>query len=184
MPIVNKAAPLIIEIPNILTVKECDELIGKINQLNPSLATVRNDGEAEVNTNVRNNERVIFNDSSLAEKLFLKAQDYVPSTMQGRILSSANECFRCYRYKVGMKFSPHYDGSLERNGNEKSYYSFLVYLNDDFEGGQTNFLTESIHSITPRKGFGLLFQHLILHEGAEVSRGVKYVARTDLMYQR
>lgn len=36
MSIVNKAAPLIIEIPNILTFKECDELIGKINQLNPS----------------------------------------------------------------------------------------------------------------------------------------------------
>jgi len=184
MSIVNKAAPLIIEIPNVLTFEECDELIGKINQLNPGLATINNDGQAEINTNIRNNERVIFNDFYLAEKLFLKAQDYVPLTMQGRILSSANERFRCYRYKVGMKFSPHYDGSIERPGNKKSYYSFLVYLSDDFDGGQTNFLTESIRSITPRKGFGLLFQHLILHEGAEVSRGVKYVARTDLMYQR
>ena len=32
-------------------------------------------------------------------------------------------------------------------------------------------------------GMGLLFQHPIIHEGAEVTRGTKYVIRTDLMYR-
>lgn len=30
---------------------------------------------------------------------------------------------------------------------------------------------------------GVVFQHPIIHEGAEVLSGVKYVARTDLMYR-
>ena len=30
----------------------------------------------------------------------------------------------------------------------------------------------------------LLFQHRLLHEGAEVTAGVKYVVRSDIMYRR
>ncbi|HSG70719.1 MAG TPA: hypothetical protein VLA12_09915, partial [Planctomycetaceae bacterium] len=64
------------------------------------------------------------------------------------------------------------------------HYQDLVYLNDDFEGGETNFIVEPEVSIKPETGMGLMFQHPLLHEGAEVTSGVKYVARTDLMYRR
>ena len=37
--------------------------------------------------------------------------------------------------------------------------------------------------LTPETGLGLLFQHPIIHEGAEVKAGIKYVVRTDLMYR-
>ena len=39
-------------------------------------------------------------------------------------------------------------------------------------------------TIVPRAGMALLFQHRVLHEGAPVRSGVKYVLRSDLMYRR
>ena len=50
----------------------------------------------------------------------------------------------------------------------------MVYLNDDFEGGATNFFQqngEALRSVTPKTGMALVFTHPILHEGAVVERG-------------
>ena len=95
----------------------------------------------------------------------------------------ANERLRCYRYDVGQRFAPHQDGSFVRNELEQSLLTFMIYLNDDFEGGETNFLELDV-SIKPRTGSALLFQHPILHEGAEVTAGRKYASRSDIMYRR
>lgn len=81
-----------------------------------------------------------------------------------------------------MKFSPHTDGAYERSSTERSFYSFLIYLNEVEAGGQTNFLVEPELSIEPKAGLGVIFQHPIPHEGAIVTNGVKYVLRTDVMY--
>jgi len=48
-----------------------------------------------------------------------------------------------------MKFAPHSDGSFVRNENEMSFYSYLVYLNDDFEGGETSFFTKPAATSKP-----------------------------------
>jgi hypothetical protein len=39
-------------------------------------------------------------------------------------------------------------------------------------------------AIDPKPGRALLFQHFLLHEGSAVTRGVKYVMRSDVMYRR
>ena len=96
----------------------------------------------------------------------------------------ANERFRCYRYKRGMRFAMHSDGAFYRSEREQSWYTLMVYLNEEFEGGNTTFFVEPEVSIRPRTGMALLFQHPIVHEGSEVTSGVKYVVRTDLMYRR
>jgi hypothetical protein len=57
----------------------------------------------------------------------------------------------------------------------------VFYLNDDFEGGDTDF-PELEQRITPRRGRALLFQHRILHEATRVHRGEKLVLRTDVLY--
>jgi hypothetical protein len=57
----------------------------------------------------------------------------------------------------------------------------MVYLNDGFGGGATKFLDYEI-DVVPKAGMALLFQHRILHEGAIVTSGVKYVLRSDVMY--
>jgi hypothetical protein len=67
---------------------------------------------------------------------------------------------------------------------EQSHFTFLVYLNDGFEGGATAF-HESRASllVTPEAGKALVFYHRQLHEGMPVVRGRKYFLRTDVMYR-
>jgi prolyl 4-hydroxylase len=74
------------------------------------------------------------------------------------------------------------DGSYSRNENEKSFYTFLIYLNDDFEGGETEF--GNLFTVTPIKGSALVFYHPLRHEGKTLISGLKYVLRTDVMYAK
>lgn len=66
-------------------------------------------------------------------------------------------------------------------GHECSERTFMIYLNDDFTGGQTAFYEFDV-DVAPRLGMALVFQHRLLHEGCTVRSGVKYVLRSDVMY--
>ena len=176
-------SPYIVEVDNVLTSEECEKLIEKIEALRPSVAPINTALGARVHTDVRNNERVMYDDQELAAYLVDQVRDRMPELIGNRVLVGANERIRCYRYKPGMRFAPHADGSFRRDDQELSVYSFLVYLNEGFVGGETRFFTEPEITITPKTGKALLFQHPIIHEGALVTDGTKYVARTDLMYR-
>ena len=56
----------------------------------------------------------------------------------------------------------------------------MVYLNDNFQGGDTTFC--GLRSRL-RQGMFLLFLHNLYHEGSEVTQGVKYVLHYDMMYR-
>jgi hypothetical protein len=56
----------------------------------------------------------------------------------------------------------------------------MIYLNDDFTGGETLF-EDCI--VCPQTGMVLFFIHHIRHKGETVARGRKYVLRTDVMYR-
>ena len=58
----------------------------------------------------------------------------------------------------------------------------LIYLNDDYEGGNTKFLFDNEISIIPKIGLICLMDQNILHEVPKLINGVKYVIRTELMY--
>lgn len=92
-----------------------------------------------------------------------------------------HEMFRFYKYEPGQRFKSHIDGSNVRNEEEASYFTFMIYLNDDFEGGHTSF---RYHNVTPRKGTALVFYHGMKDTGEEIITGTKYVLRTDVMYKR
>jgi prolyl 4-hydroxylase len=181
---VDHKRPYIIQVEDLLTSDECGALIAKIESLGPEVATINTRLGASVRTDVRNNDRVIFDDEELAHTLFERIRSKAPKDIHGMAFVGINERFRCYRYKPGMRFAPHRDGAFFRNDIEQSCYSFLVYLNEGFEGGNTTFATEPEVSIKPKTGMGLLFQHPIIHEGSIVTAGIKYVARTDLMYRK
>ena len=100
-----------------------------------------------------------------------------------------NERFRFYRYNPGHRFRRHKDG-FEKIRDLTSQLSFLIYLNDDFVGGEAIFREyhgkgESRYReelvIQPEIGDALLFYHRIWHEGAEVTQGTKYVMRSDVL---
>jgi hypothetical protein len=75
------------------------------------------------------------------------------------------------------------DGGYERDHNEQSFFTFMIYLNEGFSGGETRFAVVPEKSIVPETGMALLFQHHIIHKGCEVKSGITYVIRTDLMYR-
>jgi prolyl 4-hydroxylase len=128
---------------------------------------------------VRNNSRVMVDDPELAQLVWERALPYVPRTLAGHRALGVNERFRFYRYDPGQTFRWHRDGYFERPNRERSRLTLMVYLNDGFDGGETRF--EHV-AINPVRGTALFFVHYLLHEGAEVRRGRKYVLRTDVMY--
>lgn len=114
-----------------------------------------------------------------------------------------NELFRFLRYDPKQRFWPHFDGGFKRGPNEQTHFTFIIYLNDDFEGGETVIFPEGktgIHSktinnnnreevrIKPQRGMALVIRHTgpdhPLHSGAphSSSNKKKYVLRSDIMY--
>lgn len=181
--LLDLAAPMIWTVPDVLDRSECRVLIARIEAAGCAPAPITTGAGFVMRPDIRNNERVVIDDRALAADLFERVVREVPGVMAGCDVVSANERFRCYRYNPGQRFAPHYDGAFVRDADEMSRLTFMVYLNDDFEGGATTFLDPK-KVITPRAGSALLFQHRLLHEGSEVTAGVKYVLRSDIMYRR
>jgi prolyl 4-hydroxylase len=174
--------PLFWTIGGVLAPPECQALIERIDAAGPVIAPVSLPGGPVVRRDLRDNERVVFDDAALAADLFGRLRARLPAELSGRRLVGVNERFRCYRYRAGQRFGPHYDGAFVRDERERSLLTLMVYLNEGFEGGATTFL-ELERAVTPRTGRALLFQHSLLHEGSVVRHGVKYVARSDVMYR-
>lgn len=102
--------------------------------------------------------------------------------------SCINEMLRFLQYHPGQYFRPHEDGQYVRNdGSERSYFTFHLYLGGDAKGGATTILArkkEGDVAVEPKVGRVLVFQQKgIQHEGSELSEGVKYTMRTDIMYK-
>lgn len=176
------SAPLVFTVGGVLSPEECAALIERIEGLGPVAAPITTGRGFEMRPEIRNNDRVIFDDVELAAELFRRVADAVPARLCGMRPVGANERFRCYRYQPGQRFAPHYDGAFIRDAHERSLLTLIVYLNEGTLGGETAFLDQGV-VVTPRAGMALLFQHMLLHEGCEVRGGVKYVLRTDVMYR-
>ncbi|HET9622487.1 MAG TPA: 2OG-Fe(II) oxygenase [Kofleriaceae bacterium] len=180
----DHGAPLAFSVDGVFQPDECRAMIARIDAAQPTLAPITlSRGFAEM-PDVRNNERVMFDDAPLAAELFARLRDALPARLAGRRLVGLNERLRCYRYSPGQRFVPHTDGAYRRNAHERSEITLLLYLNHDFVGGTTalyDFVDTPLHYM-PRAGSVLLFQHHQMHEGCVVREGVKYVVRSDVMY--
>ena len=164
---------------------ECAQHIRRSEGEGYEAATISTRGGAVMNTAIRNNDRLIVDDPQLAQTLWQRIQPFVPSPLFERQAIGLNERLRYYRYEPGQTFKPHQDGSFKRDNGEKSQVTFMVYLNDGFGGGSTNFDLRYPHGeveVVPRAGMALLFVHSFRHEGAVVTSGAKYVLRSDVMY--
>jgi len=172
-------------VDDFLSETECQQLIDRSEKLGYVGAPVTTHIGALMLPDIRNNTRVMSDDPELAAQLFERAQPHLPATLPGGWqLIGLNERLRYYRYDVGQRFAPHYDGAFARNRQERSHLTFMIYLNDGFEGGETKFHEEGGFVITPHCGSALVFVHRKMHEGAALISGRKYVLRTDAMYRK
>src|SRR5262249_2662886 len=92
-----------------------------------------------MNTDVRNNTRVMLDDAPRAEALWCRLAPSVPERLGRFRAVGLNERLRFYRYGPGEFFAWHRDGAFWRSNGERSLITLMVYLNEGFEGGSTDF---------------------------------------------
>lgn len=93
-----------------------------------------------------------------------------------------DENMQLYRLQEGAGVVPkHRDEDFDGPNRSIALYSILLYLNDEYTGGETVF-NGTIPAPHVAVGGGLLFKHDIPHEGLMVLSGEKYVLKTDLFF--
>jgi len=191
------------QLHNIFTLELCNDFIKKTEQLeynnssNPEYQTSRTDILELQN---RTNSRLVYIASEIEVKfIWEKIKEFIPDTIHNGKWekSGINKIFRFYKYEVNQYFGLHFDNQFISDTAETSHFSFILYLNDDFENGQTTFLKWindtaecKLIPIKPKRGSALIFYHTghlsPLHEGtAHTSVGkTKYVLRSDVMFTK
>ncbi|CAF1314138.1 unnamed protein product [Rotaria sp. Silwood1] len=151
----------------------------------------------------RNNSRLIIMDHQFARTLWrrLKFSNKITQLVSNRKplgfnvqgdweMSGVNEAMRLNKYRHDEYFAPHKDAQYAPNGDERSLLSLVIYLNDNYEKGETKFyfpkaapkfntkgltIEEEIQAysglengyecvtIKPKKGYAVLFTHNLLH---------------------
>ncbi|OUJ69393.1 2OG-Fe(II) oxygenase [Hymenobacter crusticola] len=178
--ILQKITDSIFTIEDFLIKSECINFMVLSERNGYEPAKVNTHSGAKLLTHIRNNNRSFYKNKDVAQSLWQKARSFIPTQIGNRQAIGLNELFRFYRYQQGHRFNRHFDESYIRNDTEASCMTFMIYLNDNFQGGETIF--DNI-SIRPKQGMALLFSHNLYHAGSEVNKGVKYVLRTDVMYR-
>lgn len=99
--------------------------------------------------------------------------------------SGINDCIRFSKYYPGGHFKKHRDGGFVIDDNNRSVFTILIYLNEEFSGGETLVFEKDRHfEVKPRPGMALIFNHDLEHCGNPVLDGCKYILRTDIMFRR
>ncbi|URE06089.1 cytochrome P450 [Musa troglodytarum] len=182
-------------IPNFFTSSESKafvraaESIGFIHQ--GSLGPAK--GEA-----YRDNDRISVADQGLAESIWQSGLKRIfdDIKLQGKVAIGLNPNIRFYRYKVGQRFGRHIDESVDLGGGHTTQYTLLVYLTgkgsnhntsmQSLVGGETVFYDRGIvEEVPPEEGMALLHIHgnkCMLHEARVVTKNVKYVLRSDVVF--
>jgi hypothetical protein len=196
---------------NVLSDQECDNLIQQSETKYSSL-------QEEFLPEERQGNRLLTKNPLLADILFQRIQQHISpllllssnitpcgfGTDGTWVMKQINSCFRFNQYIApSIGFTPHRDATFIENEDIRSILSILIYLNDDFDGGDTVFyntlgerqkydLVEDEmkkgfverYRYRPKKGSVLIFNHNMIHEGTSISHGIKYVIRSDIVFQR
>ena len=92
------------------------------------------------------------------------------------------EPLQVLRYRPGQQYKPHID-AIPGLDNQR-VLTMLVYLNQDFQGGETRFLNSGL-TLSGRTGDAILFENVdaagrpdpdAVHAGLPVTTGVKFLA--------
>lgn len=177
--------PEIQEIDNFLTHEECDKLI---------LSTEGRLQASEVYAGISN----VVDNTRQSMQAWMKDDDndiskkIAKSTSAIANLPSENsEDLQVVSYTKGGYFKPHYDAcegseefcKLMNKSAGPRHLTFLIYLNDDYDGGETYF-PKLNKTIKPKKGKLVIFKSTdsngviirnSLHGGNPVTRGNKWI---------
>ena len=171
------ASNFLYAIDNILSKEQCQTYIDMFDD--PSKVELINDKH-------RKYHRVQFQDEQHANELYEKVKSYIPKKTK-KICVGMNKYIRLSKYEPGQFFGIHKDGiNFDKDNKQNMSYATLnIFLNEDFEGGETIFYTNDKNTVTlkciPKTGRGSFFYSQQFHEGTKLLSGYKYLLRTDLM---
>ena len=174
------------EIPDFLTPEECDIII-ELSKPNLVNSLVYSDKEDQLNTTTRKSMQCWLKDEvdSVIKKVSDKTAELTGFPTRNQ------ESLQVVSYTEGGFFNPHYDACrgdekychrMNNNGGPR-YMTLLIYLNDDYDGGETLF-PKLNYKTSPKKGNAVLFYDTddngkilddSLHGGNPVSNGMKWV---------
>jgi prolyl 4-hydroxylase len=182
---------LVWTVPDLLSAEECRAIVAGAGDHEWLPATVNSASGRVVEAGVRDSATAVLRDPALAAMLYERVLPHVPRRMsaeigsRGRVrmeVAGVHVPVRIYRYEPGQHFGLHNDQSYFGEGGTKSLLTFMVYLNEGFGGGETDF-PEQEQTVVPTTGTALLFQHMVLHAGNRVTAGTKLVLRSDVLYR-
>lgn len=212
---------MLIELGTLLTPNECNEIIENLSRKNFEEMSNKYDSQT------RNNSRLVIIDDQLGRTLWRrlkfsnKLHKLIENTkplgfnVQGEWkMNGINPAMRINKYKKGHFFAPHKDAQYAPNGDERSLFSLIIYLNDSYKQGETKFyfpksksksdikgltVKEEIQAygglengyecitVKPKQGYAVLFTHNLLHEAvsARTRNSIdRFVLRTDVIVKR
>jgi len=136
-----------------------------------------------VDDRFRNNDRITLMDNhTRAQNVWIKLENAITLFREeGFVPVGCNPRFHVYSYnKPGDKFPLHADQPYILE-DTISFYTVLIYLSDDYEGGDA--LIGGTAKLKPKAGTAIVFPHYILHGAAPLISGTRYTMRTDVMYR-
>lgn len=165
-------------IDHVLSKEECEQWIDEYKD-SYELATINSYGQQVVDETVRNCYRRFVDDAQdKVTLLWNRIREHVPDAER------LNDRLRFLRYTPGQYFKPHYDNISRSIHGFVSKYTLQLYLNDDFEGGETAFFGDDEEwkvAYRPKQGSVLIFDQALRHSGEMLIKGTKYCVRTDIL---
>ncbi|EOD21447.1 hypothetical protein EMIHUDRAFT_241213 [Emiliania huxleyi CCMP1516] len=193
---------------NVLSLRESEQLL----RMSEAMGYTE-DAPVSLGRRIRRNSNCVWiADDSVWLPVWRRIAPHLPPEAGGGRPAGLNQRWRLYRYGESDVFRLHTDGSWpgsaagdgrvtrDAYGDRWSQMTLLLYLDDDYDGGETSFVVSEeglpasahapgarVRSVRVARGSALLFYHgehplSMLHEGSLVSRGVKTIVRSDVLY--
>ena len=178
--------PLIVILGNVLSNKECDELI----RLSKDKLQRSKIGSTHDVNELRTSSSMFFQESE--NEIVTRVEKRVSTIMN--IPIEHGESMQILRYTPGQEYKAHYDyfSSTSQAAKNNRISTLIMYLNDVEQGGETFFPKLNL-SVTPKKGMAVYFEYfytdndlneLTLHGGSPVIAGEKWVATQWMRKQK
>lgn len=217
----------IFTLDNIVSRADCEGLVMRAENAGFNKSSLSGGGHGRTGReDARTSQFRVINDAGIASNLWMKIKSSLPPDVSHLSTSGyvsnadvakewnpvmVNDRIRVYKYEVGEVFPEHIDYKMcrkvyrdNKQYQQMTFMTLLVYLNDNFEGGQTGFWTQhdeigkkehcrflrgsenKPHQVvvSPKTGMALINDQNLLHEGLPPTKGTKYILRTDVVYER
>lgn len=174
-------------IPNFISDEDCNTIIQLAeNEMTRSDVMCKHGKTCISDYRTSSNTFLKDSDNPVVEKITQKIESIMG------INREKFEDLQVVKYNLTQEYKEHYDACVGEedvckefllNGGQR-YATIIIYLNDDFEGGETYFPNLK-QKVKPKKGNAVLFFGLkndnitprleSLHAGLTVTKGIKYI---------